>query len=76
MHIYTCARSPSGLHLFLSLYTEKSDKEESFVAHVPVPTTEAIEKAVLEQKKKEMMARYVRVGVCVHSRGSENNLHV
>mmetsp|Transcript_14375 Transcript_14375/g.33241 ORF Transcript_14375/g.33241 Transcript_14375/m.33241 type:complete len:265 (-) Transcript_14375:12-806(-) len=40
---------------------EDEDEEgdgKGFTAHVPVPSTEDIEKAVLEQKKKEMLARY------------------
>mgnify|MGYP002635915961 CR=1 FL=1 len=32
---------------------------EEFVAHVAVPSQESIERAVLEQKKREMLEQYV-----------------
>jgi len=38
---------------------EEGEPKEEFVAHVVVPSTESIEKAVLEQKKREMLEQYV-----------------
>lgn len=37
---------------------EADEAAEGFTAHVPVPKAEDIERAVLEQKKKEMLSRY------------------